>query len=87
MTVGEIVLELASKTRAKATSQQKLTPNATPSGLALLTQSSLSRNQVREIFDANEVILGNFVESRVNNLTPTKKSQSHITEKITEPER
>ena len=83
MTVSEIVLELAPKTRVKAASQQKLTP----SDLALLIQSSLSPKQVREIFDANEVILGNFIESRVNNLTPTKKSQSHITEKITGPER
>lgn len=49
ISVGDIGLELASKTRAKAASQQKLTPNATPSDLALLIQSSLSPKQVREL--------------------------------------
>jgi len=47
--VGDIGLELAPKTRAKATSQQKLTPYATPSDLALLIQSSLSSKQVQEL--------------------------------------
>ena len=49
ISVGDIGLELAPKTRAKAASQQKLTPNATPSDLALLIQSSLSPKQVREL--------------------------------------
>jgi hypothetical protein len=49
ISVGDIGLELAPKTRAKAASQQKLTPNATPSELALWIQSNLSPKQVQEL--------------------------------------
>ena len=49
ISVGDIGFELAAKTRVKAASQQKLTPNATPSDLALLIQSSRSPKQGREL--------------------------------------